>query len=203
MIVELYVFGNSPLHRLSPGYKLLGLVLFCTFLFLYPRWTPLAVGSILLAIGYWLAGIGLSKAYRAIRPALWILAILFIVQLILAGVELAAFVVLRFGVLILAATLITMTTKTSEFVDGIKLGLKHAPSWVPSDQIALAISLTLRFIPLVRATFDEVRMAQKARGLDHSVKALLVPLVVRTLKRSDGIAEAIQARSPPSDNAEN
>lgn len=196
MIVDLYVFGNSLLHRLSPGYKILALVFFCTLLFVLPGWLPLAVGVVLVAIGYWLARIGFSHACRAIRPAAWILAIIFIAQIILAGFELAAFVVVRFGVLILAASLITMTTKTSEFVDGIQAGLKHAPSWVPTDHIALAISLTFRFIPLVRATLDEVRMAQKARGLDRSVKALLVPLVVRTLKTGDEIAEAIQARSP-------
>ncbi len=196
MIVDLYVFGNSPLHRLSPGYKILALVLFCTLLFVLPGWVPLVGGAILVAIGCWLAGIGFSHAYQAIRPALWILAVIFIAQGILTGLELAAFVVVRFGILIIAASVITMTTKTSEFVDGIQAGLRHAPSWVPADHIALAISLALRFIPLVRTTLDEVRMAQKARGLDRSVKALLVPLVVRTLKTGDEIAEAIQARSP-------
>lgn len=196
MIVDLYVFGSSPLHRMSPGYKILALVLFCTLLFILPGWIPLAAGAALVTAGYFLAGIGISQAWRALRPAAWILAIIFIAQILFAGVELAAFVVLRFAILILAASLITMTTKTSEFVDGIQSGLRYAPPWVPSDQIALAISLTLRFIPLVRATLDEVRMAQKARGLDHSLKALLVPLIVRTLKTGDEIAEAIQARSP-------
>jgi biotin transport system permease protein len=178
MIVDLYVFGNSPLHRTSPSYKILALVLFCTLLFVLPGWAPLAVGAILVALGYWLAGIEFSHAYQAIRPALWILAVVLIAQIILTGLELAAFVVVRFGILIMAASVITMTTKTSEFVDGIRAGLRHAPSWAPADHIALAISLALRFIPLVRTTLDEVRMAQRARGLDGSVKALLVPLVV-------------------------
>jgi len=197
MIVDTYVFGNSPLHRLSPGYKILALVLFCTGLFLLPGWASLVVGSVLVATIYPLAGIGFLQAYLAIRPVLWILVILFIAQIILGGLELAAFVVMRFGVLILAASLITMTTKTSEFVEGIQSGLKYAPSWVPADHIALAISLTFRFIPLVRTIISEVRMAQQARGLDRSLKALLVPLVVRTLKAGDEIAQAIQARSPP------
>lgn len=127
MIVDLYVFGNSPLHRLSPGYKILALVLFCTLLFVLPGWVPLVGGAILVAIGCWLAGIGFSHAYQAIRPALWILAVIFIAQVILTGLELAAFVVVRFGILIIAASVITMTTKTSEFVDGIQAGLRHAP----------------------------------------------------------------------------
>ena len=62
-------------------------------------------------------------------------------------------------------------------------------------RIALAISLSLRFIPLVRSVLDEVREAQRARGLERNLTALLVPLVVRTLKQADGTAQAIQARS--------
>jgi len=196
MIVDLYVFGDSPVHQLPPDYKILSLLLFCTLLFLIPGWIPLSVGAAFVAIGFGVAGIGISRAYQAIRPALWILAIIFVAQIFLVGVELAIFVVLRFCILILAALLITMTTKTSEFVEGILAGLRHAPSWVPADQIALAISLALRFIPLIRSTLEDVRMAQRARGLDRSIKALLVPLVVRTLKTGDEIAEAIQARSP-------
>lgn len=196
MIVDLYFFGSSPLHRAAPGLKILALIIVCTLLFVLPGWIPLAVTAGFLILGYLIAGIGPAHAYRAIRPAIWILAIIFVAQIFLAGFALATYVVARFAILILAASLVTMTTKTSEFVDGINAGLKHAPSWVPKGQIALAISLTLRFIPLVRAVLDEVRMAQKARGLDRNIKALLVPLVVRTLKVGDEISEAIQARSP-------
>lgn len=74
--------------------------------------------------------------------------------------------------------------------------LRSAPRWVPAAQIALAISLSLRFIPMIRTLFDEVRMAQRARGLDKNLLALLVPLIVRILKSGDQISEAIRARSP-------
>lgn len=71
----------------------------------------------------------------------------------------------------------------------------HAPFWVPKEQIALAISLCLRFIPLVRAVLAEVGEAQRARGPDRNLKAILVPLVVRVLKTADDVSQAIHARS--------
>lgn len=196
MLIDQYVFGDSPIHRAPPGVKLLALVAFCSLNFIFPGWTSLAISSTILIAGYWLSGVGARCALECMRPALWILGVVFIAQLVLDGVESASFVVARFCLLILGASLVTMTTKTSEFVEGILAGLRHAPSWFPSDQIALAFSLVLRFIPLVRVTLEEVRMAQRARGLDRDIKAIIVPLVVRTLKTGDQIAEAIQARTP-------
>jgi len=196
MLIDLYVFGDSPIHKAPPGVKLLALVAFCSLNFIFAGWTTLAIGSVIVIAGCWLAGIAVRRAWECMRPALWILGVIFVAQLMLDGVESASFVVARFSLLILGASLVTMTTKTSEFVDGNLAGLRYAPSWLPSDQVALAFSLVLRFIPLVRMTLEEVRMAQRARGLDRDIKAIVVPLVVRTLKTGDQIAEAIQARTP-------
>ena len=66
---------------------------------------------------------------------------------------------------------------------------------MPKAQIALAVSLFLRFVPLVRTALDDVREAQRARGLDRNLKAILVPLVVRILKTADEVSQAIYARS--------
>ena len=126
---------------------------------------------------------------------MWILAAIFAVQLYMTDVVFAGFIVARFVVLILAAALVTLTTRTSEFVDGILSALRFAPSWVPKAQIALAVSLFLRFVPLVRTALDDVREAQRARGLDRNLKAILVPLVVRILKTADEVSQAIYARS--------
>lgn len=195
MLSDLYVFGDSPLHRARPLVKMLALVVFCTGLFLFDHWAAIVIAGLMVAAGFALAGLHPRHGFAALRPALWILAAIFAVQVWLADLTLATFIISRFALLILAASLVTLTTTAGEFVEGIEAALKHAPDWVPKARIALAISLTLRFIPLVRSVLIEVRQAQMARGLERNITALLVPLVVRTLKHADETAQAIQARS--------
>lgn len=195
MLSDLYVFGDSPLHRARPLFKILALVVFCSLLFLVDHWAGIVVAGLSVAAGFALAGLHPRHGFAALRPALWILAAIFAVQVWLADLTLATFIISRFALLILAASLVTLTTTAGEFVEGIEAALKHAPDWVPKARIALAISLTLRFIPLVRSVLIEVRQAQMARGLERNITALLVPLVVRTLKHADETAQAIQARS--------
>lgn len=195
MLTDIYVFNDSPLHRMRPGLKILALVLVCSVLFIFEGWITLALGAVLVAVCFTFAGLHLRHGFAALRPTFWVLLAIFLVQVYLAGFFFAAFVVLRFAVLILAAALVTATTRTSEMVDGILDGLRFAPSWVPKNQIALGLSLCLRFIPLIMSVFHDVRQAQRARGLDLNPMALLVPLVVRTLKTADEVSQAIQARS--------
>lgn len=196
MISDSYLPGSSPVHRAPPALKIVGLAVYCSVVFVFERWEWLAVASALLLLGYWAAGFGWRQILQGIRPAIPILAAIFIFQWLIIELSLAVFILVRFVCLILAAHLVTATTRSSEFVDGIMRLLRSAPRWVPAAQIALAISLALRFIPMIRTLFDEVRMAQRARGLDKSLLALLVPLIVRTLKSGDQISEAIRARSP-------
>ena len=196
MISDSYYPGNSAVHRAAPALKIVGLAVYCSVVFVFERWEWLAAASGLLILGYWAAGLGWRQLLQGIRPAIPILAAIFIFQWLIIELSLAVFILIRFACLILAAHLVTATTRSSEFVDGIMRLLRYAPRWVPAAQIALAISLALRFIPMIRSIFDEVRMAQRARGLDKSLLALLVPLIVRTLKSGDQISEAIRARSP-------
>ena len=195
MLTDLYVFGDSPLHRARPAIKIAALVFLCTGLFVVEGWASVAVAGPMVISGFAVAGLKPGHAFASLRPAFWVLAAIFAVQAYVTDLVFAGFVVARFAVLILAAALITLTTKTSEFIGGILSALRYAPAWVPKEQIALAISLCLRFIPLVRSLLNEIRQAQRARGLDHNLTALLVPLVVRTLKTADEVAQAIYSRS--------
>ena len=195
MLAEAYVAGDSPLHRAPPLAKILGLVALCTALFVVERWGAVAAAAAVVAAGFAAAGLTPRHAWRALRPLLWLFVVLFLVQFWLSGAALAGFVTVRFALLILAAALVTLTTRSSDFVDGILAGLRFAPRWVPRRKIALAISLCLRFIPLVGEVLEEVRQAQAARGLERNILALLVPLLLRTLKSADEVAQAIYARS--------
>jgi biotin transport system permease protein len=195
MLTDLYVFADSPLHRARPAIKIAALVALCTSLFVFESWTSVAVAGSLVTLGFAIARLRPRHALVSLRPAFWILGAIFAVQIYLTDILFAGFVVTRFMVLILAAALVTLTTKTSELVDGILSALRYAPAWVPKTQIALAITLFLRFIPSVRNAIHEIREAQRARGLDRSFKAVLVPLVVRILKMGDEVSQAIYSRS--------
>lgn len=196
MICDGYINRNSVLHTASPSLKIIILSLFCTGVFLLNTWQWVAVACGITMLGYKVAKLNFQYIFQGIRPTFTILSLIFVCQALSAGLPFATFVLLRFTSLILAANLLTMTTRSSEFVDGIMALLRHAPRWVAAEKIALAISLSLRFIPLIRTVFEEIRLAQRARGLDKNLLALLNPLVVRTLKSGDQIVEAIHARSP-------
>lgn len=195
MLTDLYVFGESPVHRARPAVKILMLAALCTALFVFEGWAFLLLAAALVTAGFGAAGLRPVHALGALKPALWILAAIFAAQVYLNDLALAGFVVGRFAVMILAATLVTLTTTSAEFVDGIHSVLRHAPAWVPKARIALAISLCFRFIPLVRTVLTEIRQAQHARGLGRNPLAVLVPLIVRTLKTADEVSQAIYARS--------
>ena len=195
MLSELYVPGDSFLHRMPPQYMLLALAAFCTLLFLFCDWGVLAAAGLLVLVVYRVAGLRLHHAVTSVRPAFWVLAFIFAAHVLTTDISQAAIVVVRFVLMILAASVVTLTTRTSEFVGGIEAMLNYAPACVPTKRIALAITLTIRFIPSVRVIFTEVRMAQKTRGLDRNLTATLVPLVVRTLRMADQVSEALEARS--------
>ena len=80
-------------------------------------------------------------------------------------------------------------------IDGIERGLPFLrPLGVNPAKVSLALSLALRFIPVLAQITQEVREAQRVRGLENSVIALAIPLFVRPLRMSDDIADAIEAR---------
>jgi|GEM_PF-839179 len=76
-----------------------------------------------------------------------------------------------------------------------KAALPLARLGVNPARVSLAVSLTLRFIPVVAQTVQDVREAQRARGIEKNMLALAVPVIVRTLKMADDVADAIDARS--------
>ncbi len=196
MIAGFYRPGASPLHRLGAGWKLLALLGLGTLLFAVDRlWLAGATLLIVLAL-YRLAAIPAKLALGQIRPAFWILAILFVAQLFLTDFATGLLLVLRFAALILAASLVTLTTRTADLVAVIERALSPLSRLgIDVERTGLAISLAIRFIPAVAILVEEVREAQWARGQDRNIVALAVPVIVRLLKSADTIADAIDARA--------
>lgn len=192
----LYVPRESPLHRLRPAPKLLVVLLAGVVVFWVRDWRVLlALLALTLAL-YGLARLGWRASWAQLRPSMGVLLFLFVVQSLLAGVESGAVTVLRFGVLLLLSSLATLTTRVSDLLAALEWAMQPLVHvGVNPAKISLAVSLTLRFIPVVVQTVSDVRDAQRARGIEKNMVALTVPVVVRTLKMADDVADAIEARS--------
>ncbi|WP_387689670.1 energy-coupling factor transporter transmembrane component T family protein [Photorhabdus sp. RM71S] len=188
--------GSSFVHRVSPGLKIISLLILGTLLFVIPRIDLSAAALAGIVLLYLLAKISLKTAWMQLRPALWIFALIFIVQLFLHHWTTGVLVIVRLTSLLLLASLVTLTTRSSDMIDALEKGL----GWlyylgINPGKVSLALSLALRFIPVLASITEEVREVQKARGLDKSVIAIAVPVIVRMLKMADDISAAIEARS--------
>lgn len=196
MTLGLYVPRESPLHRLRPAPKLLAVLLAGVFVFMLRDWRVLLALLALVLTLYGVARLGWRTTWAQLRPSLGVLLFLFVVQSLLADVESGAVTVLRFGVLLLLSSLATLTTRVSDLLAALEWAMQPLVHvGVNPAKISLAVSLTLRFIPVVVQTVSDVRDAQRARGIEKNMVALTVPVVVRTLKMADDVADAIEARS--------
>lgn len=122
-----------------------------------------------------------------------------------AGLLNAAFIVVRISLVVLGASLLTLTTSPVELADGIE-SLLHPLKWIkfPVHEFALIMSIALRFIPTLLDETDRIIKAQKARGADFEsgnvfkkAKALipvLIPLLISSFRRADELADAMDAR---------
>ncbi|PZG18077.1 energy-coupling factor transporter transmembrane component T family protein [Nonomuraea aridisoli] len=190
-----YVPGVSPLHRLPAGAKLAGLAVACTVLVLLPSLLALAVAAVVVAALYALSRVGAAAAWAQVRPVRWFAVVLFAFQLLFAGPETAAATVLRVVLAVALAGLVTLTTRMSAMLAALERCLSPA-RFVGLDpfRLSLLLSLTVRSVPVIAALAVRVREAQRARGVERSLRAFAVPLVVGSLRHADALGEALSAR---------
>lgn len=194
-MLDLYAPGTSPLHRLPPGLKIVLLMLCGTALFVFDRLAVTSLALLAALLLHHIAGFGLAQIWQQIRPIRWILLLLLLSQGLFNDWLFGLFVTLRLIALLLLAGLVTLTTRASDMIATIEHGLAFLrPLGVNSAKVGLAFSLTLRFIPVLSQATNEVREAQKARGLERSILATALPVAVRVIKMADAISQAIDAR---------
>ncbi|WP_294227262.1 energy-coupling factor transporter transmembrane protein EcfT [uncultured Shimia sp.] len=194
-MLDLYSPGSSILHRLPPAPKMLAMMFGATLLFINQSLPVTIVATLVILVLYPIAQLTLKQAFAQVRPLLIIFVLFFVVQWYFSGLELAAYVVLRLAALILLASLVTLTTRSSDMIDTMTRGLRYLkPIGVNPEKVSLAISLALRFIPVLAQITREVREAQKVRGLERSVIAVAMPMAIRAIKMADDISDAIDSR---------
>lgn len=192
----IYRPGTSPLHRLPAGAKLLGLGGLITLLSILVD-TPAqlgvaAVGVLAIVV---LSRIGVRSIIGQLRPVLWVVVFIFAFQLILTDWGRALVVC---GTLLLSVTLavvVTSSTRTTDMVSAITRAMSPlARMGFPVDQVAMALALAIRSIPLMVETVRQVEEARRARGLRFSPRIVVAPVVIAALRTADGYAEALRAR---------
>lgn len=195
MSLALYIHAASPLHRLTPGVKVAALVIagLSVFLIDNPVWLIAALALVILL--YAIARVPLAAAARQLRPFAVLIGLIFVFHGLFTSWALGLLVVLRFAVLVLLGMLVSFTTRVSDMIETIERGL--APLrvlGVNPEKVSLALSLALRFIPLLYTQVQEIREAQRVRGLERNLAAIALPLLVRTLKMAGDLTDAIEAR---------
>lgn len=195
VLVSAYRPGSTLLHRLPAGPKLGLLALYgvVTVVATGP-WSAVGFLVFSLALVAWVR-IPWRTALRSLRPLLLVVVLVTAFQVWQRGWPTAVHVVGDLLALFVAALVFTATTRIDTMLDAIVRGLgPFRRIGVNPERIALAFSLMIGAVPGVMTIARETRDAAKARGLERSPRALLVPMAVRTVARAYDTGAALHAR---------
>ena len=217
-----YFPGTTVAHKLDPRTKILLVVLYIVALFCAKGVAGYALMALCLAVCVRISKVGVKQLVRGLKPVLFIIIFTGILNLFFTpgdrylvevgflrisdtGLKNAVFMVLRVMLLIMGTFLMTYTTSPISLTDGLERllnGLKRFH--VPVHELAMMMSIALRFIPTLIEETDKIMSAQKARGADfesgniiQKAKALipiLVPLFISAFRRADELATAMECR---------
>jgi len=217
-----YVPGRSFVHRLDPRSKFGFLIVFAIAVFMANniQTYSLLLASMLVAV--FLSELKLSYIVKGLQPVWLFLLITAVFHLLFTkggtvyfqyqwisveeeGVRQATYMTLRIGLLMVASSLLTLTTTPIDLTDGLeRMFHVFKKVGVPVHEIALMLSIALRFIPTLLEETDKIMKAQKARGADFesgniivrvkSVIPIVVPLFISAFRRAEELALAMEAR---------
>lgn len=194
-MLPLYIHRNSPVHKFPAAIKLLAcLGVSAAICFVS---SPLALGFITAAIValYALARLPFSAIVTALRPVFVAAFIICALQMALAGWLMAASVVLRFLALVLLSGLASLTTPFSDMLEVLTNAARpFARFGISPAKLALAVALTIRFIPSLLHDLQEIQRARIARGGRALSIFALGPLLVKILSMTNALGDAIAAR---------
>lgn len=194
--LSVYVPARSLLHRAPTLAKLGAVIAFIIVVTVLADTIPMATAALAVAaVCYPIARIPARTACWQMFGAVPVLAFIAVIQGLTSGWASAAVTFLSILACVIATTLITLTTRVSELMDAFdRLLAPLGRVGAPTATISLAMSLTLRLIPLQVMAVQEVLDGRRARGATTSVAAFGVPVIIRTIRRSQGMADALLAR---------
>ena len=216
-----YFPGDTFIHRLDPRIKIIITALFITSLFFINKFYPylFIIGFIILAVN--MSKVPLKYILKGLRPLMVLILITFFINIFMTkgevlfelgplavtkeGLRQAVFMALRLIFLITGTSLLTLTTSPISLTDGIeKLLSPFKKVGLPAHELAMMMTIALRFIPTLLEETDKIMKAQMARGADFesgniirrakNLVPLLVPLFINAFRRADELAIAMEAR---------
>ncbi|SDZ62789.1 energy-coupling factor transport system permease protein [Evansella caseinilytica] len=222
IIIGRYIPGNSYIHQMDPRAKLNCIMIFMVFIFVSKHPAVTAIAFVLAAAAFILAKIPFRFYLKGMKVIAIIIFFTFCLHLFmteggpvllqtpvttiyLGGLTEGLIVALRLLMLVTMASLITLTTTPVDLTDGLEALLKPFQKLgLPTHELALMMSIALRFIPTLLEEAVKIYKAQMARGANFTegsllkrIKAfipILVPLFVQSFRRAEDLATAMEAR---------
>ena len=214
--------GTTLIHKLDPRTKLLAVVLYIVALFCADSFLTYAIIAAVLALSIRVSKVKLKALTRGLKPVYIIVVFTALMNLFFTegtpvadvwllrsitweGLERAIFMVLRIVMLIMGTFLVTYTTSPISLTDGLESLLSPLKKLhFPVHELAMMMSIALRFIPTLIEETDKIMSAQKARGADfesgnlfqraRALVPILVPLFISAFRRADELATAMECR---------
>ena len=219
-----YIPGDSFVHKLDPRTKILISFIFIASLFIVDKfWGYIFIISFLGATVL-ISKLQFKYLYKGLKPVFLLIAITAALNIFMIkgtedtliwhwkflyiykeGIRTSIFMALRLILLIMGTSVLTLTTSPIELTDGIESLLKPFKKiGIPAHELAMMMTIALRFIPTLIDETDKIMKAQKARGADFesgniiqkakSLIPLLIPLFISSFRRADELAMAMEAR---------
>lgn len=216
-----YFPGKSAIHKMDPRIKILLSILYIVMLFVADNMWGLLLGVLFGFAAYLISRIPLSMIWKSMKPVVPIVIFTAVLNLFLStgdplwqwkflkitreGIETAVFMSVRILCLIAGTSLLTYTTSPIALTDGIERLLSPLKKIkLPVHELAMMMTIALRFIPTLIEEADKIMKAQMARGADFesgnlikrakAMVPLLVPLFVSAFRRAGELAMAMEAR---------
>ena len=216
-----YYQTESAVHRLDPRVKRIATVVFIISLFLVDNFWGYLTAGLFLAFSIRLSHVPFKFMVKGMKAILFLLIFTVIFNLFLTpgqplvsiwrltitreGLETAVKMAIRLSFLIIGSSVMTLTTTPNNLTDGMESLMKPLRRLhVPVHEIAMMMSIALRFIPILLEETDKIMKAQMARGADFdsgnliqkakSLVPLLVPLFISAFRRASDLAMAMEAR---------
>ncbi|WP_373471691.1 energy-coupling factor transporter transmembrane component T family protein [Carnobacterium alterfunditum] len=218
-----YYSVSSLIHRMDPRFKIIASMLYLVSLFLINQMIAYVVVIAFIGIVVKLSKVPVNFIMKGLKPVLMLIIFAFLINVFLTtgtgeplvkfgflkiyseGLERAFFMAIRLVLLIIGTSILTLTTSPIELTDGIEYLLSPFKKiGLPAHELAMMMTIALRFIPTLLEETDKIMKAQMARGADfesgnimNRAKALiplLVPLFISAFRRADELAMAMEAR---------
>ena len=212
---------DSALHRLDPRTKFIGTLVFIVSIFVFQSALGYVIATIFLASMIFLSKVPVKFMFKGLKAVFFILLITVVFNMILTpgetlwswgflkvtreGLIMAGKMAIRLTYLVIGSSIMTLTTTPNQLTDGLeRLMQPLAAIHVPVHEIAMTMSIALRFIPILLEETDKIMKAQIARGADFengnliqkvkNMVPLLVPLFISAFRRANDLAMAMEAR---------